>query len=64
MGTGIDQRESQNVILYQIDEKPVRFNVTFVEPCKITFKNVVLIFFIENLALTQYIYDIIEKGNV
>ena len=62
MGASINKGERKYIVFNEIDEQPVWLDVAFVESRIVALKDMILILLIESFALTQIIYDIIEKG--
>ena len=62
MGSGLNKGKCQDIMFNQIDKKPVRFDMALMESGIFALQKMVFVLLVESLALTQYIYDIIEEG--
>ena len=64
MLTGIDQSKGKNIMLYQINQQPVCFNVAFAESLEFSGQSVIPVFFIELSALSKGICHGIQKRKI
>ena len=56
-----DQRQHQNIILYAVDKKPVRENMTFPMTCPISGQVMVTVFIRQRFAHRQQCYDLLQQ---
>ena len=64
MSSCFHERQRQNVVFNQIDQKPVGFDVTLPKPLKLTRKSVVVVFFVEWFALPKRVNHTVQKRKI
>ena len=58
---GADQRQHQNIILYAVDKKPVRENMTFPMTCSISGQVMVTVFIRQRFAHRQQCHYLLQQ---
>ena len=64
MGSGIGERQRQNIVLDKIDQQPIRLNMTFTKSFKISVQCMVMIIRIEFFTIPQNIDNLIQKVHI
>lgn len=64
MRSCINQSECQDIILNEIDQKPVWFDMALMKPGIFAFENMVFILLVKRISLTQLIHNFIEKVKI
>jgi len=64
MRSCINQCECQDIILNEIDQKPVWFVMALMKPGIFAFEHMVFILLVKRISLTQLIHNCIEKVKI